>query len=281
MYRYWREIVSIAAGIIILVFNYFIVADIIPIMVPVFNVLGGLIASVPPTLIFYTRYKMNKEIEQQFIIFINDLTDSIDSGMTLPMALSHCSKRDYLALTKHVNDIAYQVDWGIPFKKALGAFGKKTTSIPVKRAITTLIKTYEAGGKISDTLKSVNKSLTTIEKLRKERSSSVYSQTITSYIIYFVFIFILVIMKVFLIPNLTQQEVSNIMLTTETLGIAPTEIYAETFIYFIIIQGFFAGLVTGKMAEGSIVSGFKHSIFLIIIGYAIFSIASQFQIQFF
>ena len=48
-----------------------------------------------------------------------------------------------------------------------------------------------------------------------------------------------------------------------------------------MVQGFFAGLVTGKMAEGSIVAGFKHSILLITTGYTLFSFASQFQIKLF
>jgi hypothetical protein len=46
------------------------------------------------------------------------------------------------------------------------------------------------------------------------------------------------------------------------------------------MQGFFAGLATGKMAEGSIVGGLKHSIILIVTGYLVFSMASQFQFGF-
>ena len=250
-------------------------AEAAPVMFPVLNIVGGLIASVPLALVFYTRYRTGKEIEQQFILFIRDLTDSIDSGMTLPMALAHCSRRDYLALTKYVNDMASQVDWGIPFEKVLAVFAKKMPSVPIKRAVTTIIKTYEAGGRVSDTLKAVSRSLVTIEKLKKERASSVHSQIVTMYVIYFVFIFILVIMQVFLIPALSQPGTSDIMLTREALGISSGGIYSEIFVYFIIIQGFFAGLATGKMAEGSVVSGFKHSIFLIAVGYAIFSMALQ------
>ncbi len=43
----------------------------------------------------------------------------------------------------------------------------------------------------------------------------------------------------------------------------------------------FAGLATGKMAEGSVIAGVKHSLVLIVIGYSIFSIAGHFQISFF
>ncbi|MFC2143947.1 hypothetical protein ACFLQO_01120, partial [Candidatus Aenigmatarchaeota archaeon] len=63
--------------------------------------------------------------------------------------------------------------------------------------------------------------------------------------------------------------------------VIPTAIYTETFIWFIVIQGFFAGLAIGKMSEGAIMAGLKHSLILILIGYALFSFAIQFQISFF
>ncbi len=61
----------------------------------------------------------------------------------------------------------------------------------------------------------------------------------------------------------------------------PAELYTQTFINFILVQGFFAGLATGKMAEGSLMAGLKHSIVLIVIGYTIFSLLGQFEIAMF
>lgn len=279
-FKYFFEAISIAVGALILVISNIFVVEVIPFMVPVLNVIGGIILVVPPTLIFYTKYRTKREIEQRFIGFVLDLADSINSGMTLPMALEHCSKRDYASMTSLVNDLNAQVNWGIPFDKALKNFAKRTGSRPIRRSVTTIIETYKVGGKISDTLSAVSKSMLTIEKLNKERRSSVYSQMVMLYLIFFVFIGILIIMQVSLIPVLSPEEIGGLSLVSQTTVI-PTELYTETFIYFIIIQGFFAGLAIGKMAEGVIAAGLKHSIFLIIIGYALFSFAVQFQISFF
>jgi len=279
-FRYFFETVCIAIGALILGINNIFVAEIIPFLVPVLNVIGGIILVVPPTLIFYTKYRTKREIEQRFIGFILDLADSINSGMTLPMALEHCSKRDYASLTSLVNDLNAQVNWGIPFKKALENFAKRTGSKPIRRSVTTIIETYKVGGKISDTLAAVSKSMLTIEKLNKERKSSIYSQVVMLYLIFFVFIGILIIMQVSLIPVLSPETIGELSLTTPSVRV-PVELYTETFTYFILIQGFFAGLAIGKMAEGSIAAGLKHSVFLVIIGYALFSFAIQFQISFF
>ncbi|UCC91734.1 MAG: hypothetical protein JSV39_00465, partial [Candidatus Aenigmatarchaeota archaeon] len=68
---------------------------------------------------------------------------------------------------------------------------------------------------------------------------------------------------------------------TATTPAMPVELYTQSFINFILIQGFFAGLATGKMAEGSIIAGLKHSIVLIVIGYTIFSFLGQFEMAIF
>jgi flagellar protein FlaJ len=276
------ELVFILAGVSILAFNLLFIAEMVPIMVPVLNIVGALIAIVPPFLIFYTRYKKSRDIEEQFIIFIMDLTESINSGMTLPMALKYSSKRDYRSLTPYVREISNKVDWGVPFHEVLTMFAKKSKSNPIKRSVSTIIATHKAGGKIADTLRAIGKSLIEIDKINKERSASVQSQIVTSYMIFFVFIFILIILQTFLIPALGTQSpgLSEAGITSGAAESESTKLYSEAFVNFIIVQGFFAGLATGKMAEGSVVAGFKHSIVLIVIGYTLFSIASHINIGF-
>jgi len=282
MYKYTFEFAFLIIGFSILVFNFMYIAELIPLLFPILNVVGGLLAVVPPTLIFYANFKKGKQIEQQFLVFVNDLTESIDSGMTLPMALKNISKKNYYVLSNLVNKLAAQVEWGIPFEKGLEIFGKNTKSTLIQRSINTIIQTYRVGGKISDTLKSIGESLLTIENIRKERTASVRSQVITSYMIYFVFIMILVTLQVFLIPSLDFETdvggIGNVNTGAEDFS---QETYSDSFIIFILIQGLFAGLVTGKLAEGSIMAGAKHSILLIVIGYTLFSLASQFEFALF
>jgi flagellar protein FlaJ len=283
--KYYLEILSIIAGGLLIAANFLIFPFILPpeifgVIEPMINMVGAMISIVPPVLIFYTRYKTNKEIESQFTIFITDFTEAIDSGMTLPMALKYCGKKEYGVLTPHIRGITARVDWGIPFREALRMFSKKIGSITVRRAITTIIETYKVGGKISDTLKAVGESLIEINKIKAERSVSVQSQILTSYLIFFVFIFILVILQSFLIPALTPQG-DVVGIATVGGGPMPEMFPPEIFVNFIIVQGFFAGLATGKMAEGSVMAGIKHSLVLIAIGYSIFNLAAHFQISFF
>ncbi|MBL7160837.1 MAG: type II secretion system F family protein [Candidatus Aenigmarchaeota archaeon] len=276
MFAHFLELFFVVVGLSIIGFNIATLSE-VPIVFPLLNLVGGLIAVVPSLMMFYSKYRKKRVMEDQFLVFIADLTEAINSGMTLPLALEHISKRDYRALNEPVKYLASQVDWGIPFQKALSIFAKKTNSSNVRRSVETITQTYKVGGKIADTLHSIGESLSTIDKLKKERASSVHSQIITSYIIFFVFILILIILQVFLIPTLIPQTLSGI----SGAAIVPLqEVFAQSFVNFIIVQGFFAGLVTGKLSEGSVMGGVKHSVLLISIGYTIFSITSQMEIRF-
>ncbi len=283
MVRYFFEAIAVAAGVAILTVNYIFIAPTeFAWLVPIINVLGGLVAVVPPLLIIFARLKEAKEIEDNFIIFVKDLTEGINSGMTLPIALKYLGRRDYGPLTKYVRDMSAQVDWGIPFKTALEVFAKRVKQTPIRRAVMTIIETYRMGGKISDTLTAVGESLITINKIKRERAASVHGQILTNYLIYFVFIFILVVLQIFLVPILQPTETTGLMaLPEEAVPTPTTQIYYQAFINFILIQGLFAGLVTGKMAEGSILAGLKHSVLMVALGYATFSFAAQFQIRLF
>jgi flagellar protein FlaJ len=277
------ELLFLCIGIMLLTLNFFLISNIFPFITPLINVLGAMVAIVPPFLIFYSKYRVSKEIEEQFIVFITDLTASIDSGMTLPIALKHVSRKDYRSMSKYVREIESKVEWGIPFEKSLKIFSEKVKSTPIKRSVSTIIETYKVGGNISDTLRAIGQSLIEINKIRQERSASVQSQLVTSYMIFFVFIFILLILKTFLLPSFGTMQASPSLIGEsggETTAF-PAELYTQTFINFILVQGFFAGLATGKMAEGSLIAGFKHSIVLIVVVYTVFSILGQFQISMF
>ncbi|MEA3343483.1 MAG: hypothetical protein U9Q92_04915, partial [archaeon] len=49
--------------------------------------------------------------------------------------------------------------------------------------------------------------------------------------------------------------------------------YGEMFTHLAIIQGFFAGLVIGKLSEGRLSAGAKHAIILALVGYISLTLA--------
>jgi len=212
----------------------------------------------------YMKFLSSRDIEERFPYFLRDVAENMRTGMTLPQAITATKDTFYGALTPHVKRIVTQIDWGVPFDEILNNFSKHSTKT-VKRAVSTIIETHRGGGDIAEVFDSVGRSTSEISNLMKERSSTIYSQMLTGYVIFFLFIGILIILQVLLIPSFyTFSPETNL----ESLG----KFYLEVFRILVLLQGFFAGLVIGKMSEGSIVAGIKHSLILIIVGYSILSL---------
>ena len=257
---------SLVLGASLISVNFFFFQSLVQIFT-VLNLIGATLVLGPPTIIKYKEYKESRKIESSFPDFLNNIVSGVESGMTLPQAIESASKNDYGPLSPHVKKMSYQINWGIPFDQVLNSFAKKVRSRVLRRTVSTIIETHRSGGNIADVLKSVAESIREVEKIREERKAHVYSQILTGYVIYFVFLGVIIGLQKFLMPTLAFSGASQ-------FGMGPTESfsYKDIFQNLIIIQGFFSGLAIGKMSEGSILAGLKHLIVFIAIGFTAFTL---------
>ncbi len=258
---------SLVIGVSIISVNFFFFQELVQIFT-VLNLVGASLVLGPATLIKYREYTGTKEIESRFPDFLNDVVGGVEAGMTLPQAIESASKNDYGALSPYVRKMSGQIDWGIPFDQVLRTLAKDTGSRVLKRTVSTIIETHRSGGNIADVLKSVGESIREIEKIREERKSHVYSQILTGYVIYFVFLAVIIGLQKFLMPSLVFGGATEF-----GIGAGEEELaYKDVFQNLIIIQGFFSGLAIGKMSEGSVLAGLKHLIVFVAIGFTAFTI---------
>lgn len=250
--------VSLSAGVTMLLMNFVFLrnnAQIYAFM----NIIGAFILLGIPILYKYAEYRKTRNVENIFPRYLRDIAESIGTGMTLPQAMRATQKTDYGVFTPYAREISAKVSWGIPLEKALYQFARKTKSRTMLRNVQAISEAYRSGGTVDTILKSVAQSLQELEKIKKERYSSVYGQMINGYLIYIIFLGVMISLSTILIPTFTQfsGEEENLQ-----------AIFADIFRSLAIIQGFFAGLAIGKMAEGTIIAGLKHASVLVIFGYS-------------
>jgi flagellar protein FlaJ len=174
--------------------------------------------------------------------------------------------RDYGALSPHVQKLANQLALGITLNESLNNFAAETNSKVIARAVGLISEAERAGGKIETILESVARSVNQIEDLKKERKASVSNLVTQGYIIFMVFIIIMLVLEFKILPlvsNLATPEGSS-NLTVQTKNIDPAE-FAMPLLVMLLVQSLFAGLVIGKISEGSIKDGIKHSFILLAI----------------
>jgi flagellar protein FlaJ len=231
----------------------------------------------PVMLFIYAEFKRKRQVEELFPIFLRDFVESVRSGLTLPQSFKSLRQNDYKALTPYIKKMASQLDWGIPAEKVLLNFAKETESKLIGRIISSVVESHRFGGNFADTFEALSNTALEVDRLRQERRLYLQSQLMTGYIIYFVFLMVIIGLGKFLVPSLS--DVSTAGLGT-SLGSAPaasssTDLAGEYKVIFrnlIMLQGLFAGLAVGKMAEGSIISGVKHSMIMMTVGIVVFTI---------
>jgi Flp pilus assembly protein TadB len=267
------------------------------------NIVAGLIFAFPIIMLKYVEYSKHKEIEEAFPVFLRDFVESIRGGMPVPKALKSLTGNDYKALSFYVKKMAAQTDWGIPVDKVLLKFSKEVKSKLIGRVVSSVIESHRFGGNLADTFEALSNTSFEVEKLKAERRLYLNSQLITGYIIFFVFLAVMIALGRFLIPTLggtttmsltgekiiacdsfTTQVDCNAQLDekgsqpcywddgSKTCKFIVTREYKNLFMALIFIQGLFAGLSVGKMAEGAIISGIKHSLFMILVGILVFTV---------
>ena len=227
----------------------------------IINLIAGVIVLGVPLLYRYSLYSRIKKVESLFPNLLRDITENINAGMTLPQAIRTVTNNEYSVLTPYVKEMNAKISWGISFERVLSDFGKKLGSENLNRTIQTIIEAHRSGGTMNTVLEGVADSLKELEKIKKERSSSVYGQMINGYLIYIVFLGVMIGLSTFLIPTFRFEESAAADLP---------KVFPELFRSLIVIQGFFAGMAVGKMAEGTLLAGVKHSLVLATFGYTAF-----------
>ena len=263
---------TVAAIVIVLNFIYFME---LPTVFSSLNIIAFLILVLPIVAKRYMAYRRKREIEEMFTIFLRDFVEAIRGGMTVPYALKSVSLNDYKSLTPYAKKMSAQMDWGIPVEKVFLKFSKQTKSKLIGRIVSSVVESHRFGGNLAESFSALSSTTLEVERMRAERSLYLHSQMITGYIIFFVFLAVIISLSKFLIPSLAAisgGSVTTIAVAEEAPQMMATE-YRDVFRNLILIQGFFAGLTVGKMAEGATIAGLKHSMVLMFVGIIAFIVA--------
>ncbi|MBM3230260.1 hypothetical protein FJZ22_01220 [Candidatus Pacearchaeota archaeon] len=211
------------------------------------------------------------EIANMFLEFSRGLAESVSTGTPVSKSIVNMRNKNYGVLTPHISKLGNQIALGIPLHTALETFAREVNNPVITRSVSLISEAERAGGEIDYILDSVARSIAEVEKLKKERQSAISSLVVQGYIIFFVFIGIMLVMEFKILP--LAVSVGQISMDAQNLGAidasASEKIDQKTlpnlFLSLLIAQGFFAGLIIGKLAEGKIKAGIKHSFILVVV----------------
>lgn len=245
---------------------------------PFFIGIGLAVSMFPFIFALIVENKRQQEISERFLEFSRNLAESVTTGTPISKSIINMSRKNYGALSSYIVKLGNQISLGIPVSHAFQTFANDVDNPVISRAVSLMSEAERAGGEIDYILESVSKSIAEVEKLRDERKAAISGLVIQGYIIFFIFIAIMLIMEFKILPQVVQaSSIGSLSSGTQPTGAEAggdaltSEQLGRLFLYLLLTQGLFTGLVIGKLAEGSIKAGIKHSFIMMISAFLISS----------
>ena len=223
--------------------------------------LSLVVGASPFMLGFVLMQAKHREMEEKFLEFTRDLVEMVKSGTPISKGIVNLRGRNYEALSPYVSKLANQLSIGITLNAALLTFARETGSSVISRAVGMISEAERAGGKIDVVVESVAKSVAQIEKLRKERKAAISNLITQGYLIFFIFIVIMLVLEFKILPLISNLQVNDGLALAENM--VKQEQYSMPLFVMLLVQSAFAGLVIGKISEGTVKVGLRHSFVLL------------------
>jgi len=235
--------------------------------IPLFDeylLLAVVITVFPPAVLDYVDYRWKRSIDKHLPDLFRSIVQAQKTGMTLPQALEEASKRRYGPLTKELKRMVAQMSWGVPFEKALQSLGERVDTALMRRTVPLILEASRSGGRVERVFDPMEKFVQTTLKFDAERKTQTRPYVAITYIAFFVFLFTIVMLFKSFFVRMSEGELS-----AAQLAMMKPEEARRVFFHMSSIQAFFGGLMAGKMGEGTVGAGLKHSVILLTCGYLV------------
>lgn len=214
------------------------------------------ITAAPPAIVQGRISRKRLSLERGISNFLRDLTETRKTGLAPEKCIETLSKRDYGEFSKELKKISTEISWGIPVRKVIMDFVKRTKSWITQIIMFLLVETIDVGGGTVAMIESLARFNSMTEEVEKEKKMSVRPYVMIPY---------------FAAVLLVATTIMTLVFTNQTLSVAestqgPDINFLQTiFSTSVIVHCYLIGLVAGKISEESVSAGFKHSAVLVLI----------------
>lgn len=234
-----------------------------------------LITITPPAFMHQKKSRRITKIEEYIPNFLRDLAEMSRAGLTLPRAVSTVSKSEYGNLSEEVKLMNASMSWGVSFEKALENFALKINTTLISRLVTLITQANKAGGKVSSVLEAAARDASEMKVLERERRGNMAVYIVISYMSFFVFIFVILMLSTAFVPTIADagRAAADSGAGSQFIGAFDADKFIRILFHAAIIQGFVSGLVAGQLGEGEFAAGLKHSVLMTLIAWSAFTFA--------
>jgi flagellar protein FlaJ len=226
-----------------------------------------LIVLAPSAILEHVNQKWMNGIEDQMPVLVRGISESQETGITFIKAIEKVVEDKMIRppLSDEVKKLTVQMSWGLSFEDALQGFRNRINSSIVNRFCTLVLEASRSGGQIRKVFTATSGFMEDMRQMDKETTSQMKPYTIVVYAAFFVFAFTsVVLVRSFFAP---LQGLPQILSPLSVGGVSDLK---DFFYRTMLMSALVGGLMAGKIGERRVAGGLKHSIVLMVVGYAIF-----------
>jgi len=240
-------------------------------------VVGLLVAIFPPSVIEITDLRWEHGIDKNIPRLLREIAESGKTGLTLTRAIEVSAERDYGPLTKELNQLVAQLSWGSSIEEAFRAFALRARTKLAQRTSDLIVEVARSGGDTQEVMEQVNKHIGELQSIDRERYAQMKPYAVVVYIAFGVFLFTDVLLIRSFFTQIVELQ-AKVMATSggggggvfAGAGSVDVNFLKKVLYHAVIIQALFGGLIAGKMSEGRLGAGLKHTLLLLVIAFVTF-----------
>jgi flagellar protein FlaJ len=226
---------------------------------PVAVAIALFIATAPAAIVNEKLSSERNSMERGISSFLRDLTEVRKTGLSPEKCIESLSTRDYGAFTKQLRKISSEISWGIPMKKVIMDFLKRTKSWMTQIVMFLLVEAIDVGGGTIAMIESLSRFNTLTQDVEKEKKMAVRPYIMMPYFAAIMLVATTIMMISFTSGTLTIAAPGQ---TTQPKDLS---LMITTFVTAAIFHSYLIGVVAGKISEESVAAGFKHASILVIL----------------
>ena len=214
------------------------------------------VMTAPAAVVYHKVSSYRASMEQGINSFLRDLTEVRKTGLSPEKCIESLSNRDYGVFSKELRKISSEISWGVPVRKVIMDFVKRTKSWMAQLIMFLLVETIDVGGGTIAMIESLARFNNLTQEVEKEKKMATRPYVMMPY-----FAAILLVATTIMMLNFATatREVAGGSQTADMTGIK------MIFTTSVIFHSYLIGIVAGKISEESVAAGFKHGAILVII----------------
>ena len=228
-----------------------------------------LVTLVPSAILDFKNQKWISSIEDQMPLLVRGVAESQETGMTLIRALEKVVDNKMVSgpLSKEVKQLVIEMSWGTSFEDALTNFRNRINSPIVNRFCVLVLEASRSGGTIKKVFTATSGFMEEMKEIDRDTNAQMKPYIIVIYAAFAVFIITAILLvRSFFAPMSGSQQISG----SGNTVIGGVSGIKDFFYQDMVVSALTGGLMAGKIGERRVGGGMKHSILLLVIGYAVF-----------